>query len=81
MSTAKVFMSGRSQAVRLPKEFRFETTEVTIKRVAGGILLSEGDIWESCRTACADLDSDTIVRLQERTQPPTQKRAALHPLK
>lgn len=30
--TAKVFMSGRSQAVRLPKEFRFDTKEVWISR-------------------------------------------------
>ena len=30
--TAKVFMSGRSQAVRLPKEFRFDTKEVWIRR-------------------------------------------------
>ena len=30
--TAKVFMNGRSQAVRLPKEFRFEGTEVAIRR-------------------------------------------------
>ena len=32
MTTAKVFMTGRSQAVRLPKEFRFEGTEVEIFR-------------------------------------------------
>ena len=30
--TAKLFMNGRSQAVRLPKEFRFEGTEVAIRR-------------------------------------------------
>ncbi len=30
MSTAKVFMTGRSQAVRLPKEFRFDGSEVEI---------------------------------------------------
>jgi hypothetical protein len=31
-ATAKVFMSGRSQAVRLPKEFRFDVDEVQIER-------------------------------------------------
>ncbi len=36
---AKVFMSGRSQAVRLPKEFRLSGKEVRIKRVEGGLLL------------------------------------------
>ena len=37
--TAKVFMSGRSQAVRLPKEFRFATKEVTIERQGSAIVL------------------------------------------
>jgi len=32
MNKAKIFWSGRSQAVRLPKEFRFETDEVSIRR-------------------------------------------------
>jgi antitoxin VapB len=36
---AKLFMNGRSQAVRLPKEFRFEGTEVSIRRSGGGVLL------------------------------------------
>ena len=36
---AKLFWNGRSQAVRLPKEFRFEGDSVRIRRVAGGILL------------------------------------------
>jgi antitoxin VapB len=39
MSVAKVFMSGRSQAVRLPREFRFDTAEVYIRRTAEGVLL------------------------------------------
>jgi len=37
--TAKLFKSGRSQAVRLPKEFRFEGTEVRVRHVGGGVLL------------------------------------------
>jgi antitoxin VapB len=36
---AKLFMSGRSQAVRLPKEFRFAGSEVSVKRVGAGVLL------------------------------------------
>ncbi len=36
---AKVFMTGRSQAVRLPKQFRFPGTEVRITRTERGILL------------------------------------------
>jgi len=37
--TAKLFRNGRSQAVRLPKEFRFEGDEVTIRRMGRGVLL------------------------------------------
>jgi antitoxin VapB len=39
MDTAKIFQTGRSQAVRLPKEYRFNTKEVVIKRVGAGVLL------------------------------------------
>lgn len=39
MKTAKVFRHGNSQAVRLPKEFRFDGDEVLIRRSAGGVLL------------------------------------------
>ena len=51
MKTAKLFINGRSQAVRLPKVYRFEGNEVYIKKVAGGVLLipknqSIWDLWE-----------------------------------
>ena len=39
MSTAKLFMHGRSQAVRLPKEFRLPGKEVRVTRVGKGVLL------------------------------------------
>jgi antitoxin VapB len=37
--TAKLFKNGRSQAVRLPKEFRFEGDRVRVRRVKEGVLL------------------------------------------
>lgn len=40
---AKVFWSGRSQAVRLPKEFRFDSDEVTIRREGSSIVLEQVD--------------------------------------
>ena len=51
METAKLFANGRSQAVRLPKAFRFEGNEVYIKKVPEGVLLmsqkqSVWDTWE-----------------------------------
>jgi antitoxin VapB len=39
--TAKIFASGRSQAVRLPKDFRFKGNEVYIKKEKGRVILSE----------------------------------------
>jgi len=38
--TAKVFMTGRSQAVRLPAEYRFDTDQVAIRRVGRHLILS-----------------------------------------
>lgn len=38
---AKIFTSGRSQAVRLPKEYRFKGSEVYIKKEKGKVILSE----------------------------------------
>ncbi len=38
-ATAKLFMHGRSQAVRLPKEFRFEGTEVRVSKVGNKVVL------------------------------------------
>jgi antitoxin VapB len=37
---AKIFMNNRSQAVRLPKEFQFNTTEVFIRRQGDDVILS-----------------------------------------
>ena len=41
MDTAKIFTSGRSQAVRLPKEYRFKGSEVYITKEKGRVILSE----------------------------------------
>jgi len=38
--TAKIFMNNRSQAVRLPKEFQFNTSEVFIRRQGDEVILS-----------------------------------------
>lgn len=71
MTTARVFMNGRSQAIRLPKEFRVKGSEVHLQRVPQGILVFERDPWQICREACQEL-SDAFM--QERAQPPTQRR-------
>jgi antitoxin VapB len=43
IGTAKLFKHGRSQAVRLPKEFRMAGTEVRVRRVGRGVLLEPID--------------------------------------
>lgn len=39
MDTARLFRSGRSQAVRLPKDYRFQGSEVAVKHFGDGVLL------------------------------------------
>lgn len=47
MTTAKLFMNGRSQAVRLPREYRFEDQEeVLIKRMGDMVVLIPRSKWE-----------------------------------
>jgi antitoxin VapB len=66
----KVFMHGRSQAVRLPKAFRLASDRVRVRRVEGGILLepmaTDVDAW------FAELDRFADVPFMEdgRRQPP-----------
>ena len=43
---ARVFQTGRSQAVRLPKEFRVKSPEVYLKKVEEGFVVMEKDPWE-----------------------------------
>lgn len=43
LDTAKVFKTGRSQAVRLPKAYRFDTDEVTIERQGDAVILRPKD--------------------------------------
>ena len=58
---AKVFWTGRSQAVRLPKEFRFEGEAVSVRREGKAIILEPVDEWpegyfESFAGAVTDLE-------------------------
>lgn len=39
MEVAKVFETGRSQAVRLPKKYRFQSDEVVVQRLGDAVLL------------------------------------------
>ena len=64
--TAKLFTTGRSQAVRLPMEYRFEGTEVFIRRdpVTGDVVLSRRpDSWDDlfALDATTDVPSDFMT--------------------
>ena len=62
MQTAKIFENGRSQAVRLPKEFRFNTGEVVINRVGEIVMLMpKTNKWSSFMQAI-DMFSDDFMQ-------------------
>ena len=47
MDTAKVFENGRSQAVRLPKKFRFNVDEVVVQQLGDAVLLAPKEsVWK-----------------------------------
>ncbi len=67
METAKLFMNGRSQAVRLPMSFRFEGDEVFIKRVGNAVvLLPRSDSWQTLYESLEVFSKDFM---EERGQP------------
>jgi len=72
MNTAKIFKSGNSQAVRLPKGFQLEGNEVYIKRVGKNIILTtKDDPWAGLIDSL-DMFSDDFMA--ERLQPPSDQR-------
>src|SRR5205085_6478627 len=72
MQTAKVFMNGRSQAIRLPKEFRVESAEVYLKKTPEGFLVIPRDPWEVFFEGVEELSEDFMAH--GRPQPPAQRR-------
>ncbi len=70
MDTAKVFWSGRSQAVRLPRAFRVDGREVRIRRRGRAIVLEPvPDSWEWLDALAGDLDDDFASAVCERSEP------------
>ena len=67
MQTAKIFKNGRSQAVRLPKDFRFSGDDVYIKKIGKMvILIPKDDPWSSLINS---LDRFTGDFMESREQP------------
>ena len=77
-TTAKLFKNGRSQAVRLPREFRFEGDRVRLRRAGRGVLvepmLTDVSEW------FAELDrlASEAFMTEERQQPPAPRRDVFH---
>jgi antitoxin VapB len=74
VTVAKVFMNGRSQAIRLPLEFRVASREVHLKKTAEGFLVMERDPWDVFVEGCRELPDGFGER---RTQPPLESRERL----
>ena len=76
MQTAKLFVNGRSQAVRLPKEFNFKGTDVFIQKVGDSVILFPKDrTWETFLNGLNGFTDDYMANGRE--QPPIQEREGL----
>lgn len=75
--TAKLFRNGRSQAVRLPADFRFPGTEVYVRRdpSTGDVILSRRpDSWQDFFELTAELDIPGDFLANRRDQPPQKRK-------
>ncbi len=76
MQTARLFWSGRSQAVRLPKEFRFSGEEVRIRRHGNAVILEPiASDWKWLDAIAGPFDEDLVQATEE--QPLQQERPGL----
>ncbi|MDJ0744672.1 MAG: type II toxin-antitoxin system VapB family antitoxin [Xenococcaceae cyanobacterium MO_167.B27] len=72
METAKLFQNGQSQAVRLPKKYRFQGNKVIIKRMGNAVvLLPYQDSWETLFESLEQFSDDFM---SNRQQPDEQER-------
>lgn len=70
METAKIFENGRSQAVRLPKEFRFAGDEVFVQRLGHAVMLFPKDAaWETFMNGLNSFSEDFLVDGREAETP------------
>ena len=67
---AKVFWSGRSQAVRLPKAYRFDTEAVRIRREGDAVILEPCDwSWDLLAGKLQPFDDDAVAAMEEEVPP------------
>lgn len=73
MTTGKVFMTGRSQAVRLPKEYRFDVDEVIINKIGDVLMMVPKDKVRSTFLSSIDQFTDDFME-NGRNEPMQQER-------
>ena len=74
MDTAKLFSNGRSQAVRLPKEYRFEADEVYIRKLGDIVILtSKDDPWASLVDSLELFSDDYMAERSEPAEEQTRE--------
>ena len=67
MDTTRLFQSGRSRAVRLPKQYRFSGAEVAIKPLGNGVLLLPLDHpWQTLEAGLAAFEPGFVLTRQAR---------------
>ena len=75
MKTAKIFTTGRSQAVRLPKEFRFQAKEVGIKKVDDVVMLfPKGKGYKNTIRSLSHFTSDFMADRNQPAEPEKRER-------
>ena len=73
MKTVKVFKSGNSHAIRIPKEYQVDATEMVIIKIGNTIILyPQNDPWELFKKSLLEFSDDFLS--QGRKQPEMQKR-------
>ena len=73
MLTTKIFKSGNSQAVRIPKEFKMDSDELFINKIGNTIIIfPKNDPWKMFRESLVDFSDDYFI--DGRNQPEMQKR-------
>ena len=76
MICTKVFTSGNSQAVRIPKEFHIDFSELFIKKIGSSIILTPKESnWENLERSLSEFSDDFMM--EGRSQPAMQEREVL----
>jgi len=74
MNTARIFSNGGSQAVRLPKQFRFQTDEVIVQQLGDAVILVSKDaLWETFLEGLHSFSDDIFPEGREEPKVPEDR--------